>query len=169
MELYPIPANFVDSLLQLTWCDVKWGYENKLINFDLVIIKAEKIVTSGNYSKEELELSFTLKNEYDNDSSFPDNLCLSTNEDEIIESREKWLYLTLSWLWINRDKFNDPLSEVEKIYADFEYPVEIEGFIRYMPPIDDYDPSMYSQEENTNRLMNIWKKYLDDSELKFRN
>ena len=40
--------------------------------------------------------------------------------------------------------------EVEVIYADFDYPYEIESFIKYMPPSDGYDPSTHSQIENIN-------------------
>ena len=47
--------------------------------------------------------------------------------------REKWLYILLSWLWINRESFEDTLDEVESIYTDFDYPAEIESFIKYIP------------------------------------
>ena len=30
-----------------------------------------------------------------------------------------------------------------------------------MPPSDGYDPSMHSQMENTNHLMDKWKNYLE--------
>jgi hypothetical protein len=45
-----------------------------------------------------------------------------------------WLYLALAWVYENRNDYSDPLSIVEQLYADFEYPNEIEGFVRFMPP-----------------------------------
>ncbi len=69
-------------------------------------------------------------------------------------------YILLSWLWINRESFEDPLDEVESIYTDFDYPAEIESFIKYIPPTDGYDPSLYSYAENINRLMKNWEIYL---------
>ncbi|HCU41239.1 MAG TPA: DUF2247 domain-containing protein [Acinetobacter nosocomialis] len=89
---------------------------------------------------------------------FLNELCSETNEDSMI--REKWLYILLSWLWINRESFEDPLDEVESIYTDFDYPAEIESFIKYIPPTDGYDPSLYSYAENINRLMKNWEIYL---------
>ncbi len=44
-----------------------------------------------------------------------------------------WLYLLLAWLFENRTSFSDPWVEIEKVYADFGYPKEISGFVRFMP------------------------------------
>ena len=73
---------------------------------------------------------------------------------------QKWLYVILSWLWINRESFKDPLDEVESIYTNFDYSVEMDSFIRYMPPTVGYDPSLHSYTENINRLMKNWENYL---------
>ncbi|HFC6348968.1 TPA: DUF2247 family protein, partial [Neisseria lactamica] len=45
-------------------------------------------------------------------------------------------------------------------YADFDYPEEIESFVRYMPPKDGYIPSAHSNEENIARLYVHWERYL---------
>ncbi|MGH8477564.1 MAG: DUF2247 family protein, partial [Methylococcales bacterium] len=60
---------------------------------------------------------------------------------------------------------SDPLSEVEAIYADFDYPPEIEAFVSYMPVTDGYDPSQHSIEKNKARLFSKWKQYLSDARL----
>ncbi len=36
----------------------------------------------------------------------------------------------------NRETVEDPFAVVEELYADFDYPEEIAGFVRYMPPED---------------------------------
>ncbi|ENU47968.1 DUF2247 family protein [Acinetobacter nosocomialis] len=158
MNLYPIPADFINEKVTLSWCDIKWGYENNLITCELPIKKAENIVLTEIYTKAELELSFLIPSESDDIVPFLNELCSETNEDSMI--REKWLYILLSWLWINRESFEDPLDEVESIYTDFDYPAEIESFIKYIPPTDRYDPSLYSYAENINRLMKNWEIYL---------
>lgn len=166
MNLYPIPADFINEKVTLSWCDIKWGYENNLITCELPIKKAENIVLTEIYTKAELELSFLIPSESDDIVPFLNELCSETNEDSMI--REKWLYILLSWLWINRESFEDPLDEVESIYTDFDYPPEIESFIKYIPPTDGYDPSLYSYAENINRLMKNWEKYLQKSAIRFQ-
>ncbi|WP_286177934.1 DUF2247 family protein [Enterobacter sp. Ap-1006] len=47
MNLYPIPFDFIDKNIHLSWCDIKWGYKNNLITSDVPIKKAEKIVLTG--------------------------------------------------------------------------------------------------------------------------
>ncbi|MDI3438735.1 DUF2247 family protein [Erwinia sp. V90_4] len=161
MNLYPIPFDFIDKSAHLSWCDIKWGCENNLITSDVPIKKAEKNVLTGSYTNPELELSFVILGEVNHVSPFLKELCseLELKDDQM--TKKKWLFIVLSWLWNNRNSFEDPLAEVEKIYADFDYPSEIEGFIKYMPPSDGYDPSKHSHMENINHLMDKWKNYLE--------
>ncbi|MEQ1137048.1 DUF2247 family protein [Acinetobacter seifertii] len=166
MNLYPIPADFINEKVNLSWCDIKWGYENNLITSELPIKKAENIVLTEIYTKAELELSFLIPNQSNDIFPFLNELCSETNEDSTI--REKWLCILLSWLWIKRESFEDPLDEVESIYTDFAYPAEMDSFIKYMPPTDRYDPSLYSYAENINCLMKNWESYLQKSAEKYK-
>ncbi len=110
-------------------------------------------------------MSFLIPNQSNDIFPYLNELCSETNEDSTI--REKWLYILLSWLWLNRESFEDPLDEVESIYTDFAYPAEMDSFIKYMPPTDRYDPSLYSYAENINRLMKNWESYLQKSAEKY--
>ncbi|MDE9408421.1 DUF2247 family protein [Acinetobacter baumannii] len=166
MNLYSIPADFINEKVNLSWCDIKWGYENNLITSELPIKKSKNIVLTEIYNKAELELSFLIPNESNDIFPFLNELCSETNEDSTI--REKWLYILLSWLWINRESFEDPLDEVESIYTDFDYPAEMDSFIKHMPPTDGYDPSLYSYAENIYRLMKNWESYLQKSAEKYK-
>ncbi|MDO7363557.1 DUF2247 family protein [Acinetobacter geminorum] len=168
MKLYPIPADFIDKRVNLSWCDIKWGYENNLLTSEIPIKKAENIVSTGNYTKAELELSFLIPTESNDITPFINELCPNFKEDEYENISQKWLYIILSWLWINRENFEDSLDEVESIYTDFDYPTEMDSFIKYMPPVDGYDPSLYSYAENINRLMKNWESYLQKSAEKYK-
>jgi len=101
-------------------------------------------------------------------SLFLEKLCTGFEQDNDSTIRQKWLFIVLSWLWNNRASFEDPLSEVEIIYADFDYPAEIEGFVKYMPPSDGYDPSTHSQTENMNHLMENWVNYLEEKFVEYK-
>ncbi|MEQ1343763.1 DUF2247 family protein [Acinetobacter seifertii] len=168
MNLYPIPADFINEKVNLSWCDIKWGYEKNLLTSEIPIKKAENIVLTEIYTKAELELSFLIPSESDDITPFIHELCPSFKEDEYAIISQKWLYVILSWLWMNRASFEDPLDKVESIYTDFDYPVEMDSFIKYMPLTDGYDPSLYSYTENTNRLMKNWESYLQKSALKYK-
>ncbi|MEO4207065.1 DUF2247 family protein [Acinetobacter pittii] len=168
MNLYPIPADFINEKVNLSWCDIKWVYEKNLLTSEIPIKKAENIVLTGNYTKAELELSLLIPSESKNITLFINELCPTFKEDEYENISQKWLYVILSWLWINRENFEDPLDEVESIYTDFDYPAEMDSFIKYMPPTDGYDPSLYSHAENINRLMKNWENYLQHSALMYK-
>ena len=64
----------------------------------------------------------------------------------------------LNNLFIQRNKFQDSLGGVEKIYADFNYPEEIESFVRYMPLSDDFDLSSVTNDEMNLRMHANWGK-----------
>lgn len=168
MNLYPIPFDFIDKNFHLSWCDVRWGYENNLITSDVPIKKAEKNVLTGSYTSPELELSFVMPDETNHIAPFLKELCSESEQKDDPKIKKKWLFIVLSWLWNNRNSFDDPLAEVEVIYADFDYPYEIENFIKYMPPSDGYDPSTHSQIENINHLMSGWENYLEKGSSVFK-
>ncbi|QLH62810.1 DUF2247 family protein [Serratia symbiotica] len=168
MNLYPIPFDFIEKNIDLSWCDVRWGYENNLITSELPIRKAERKVLTGSYSVPELELSFVIPDSSDHIDHFLKEICSGFEKENDATVKNKWLFIVLSWLWNNRDHFEDPLNEVEIIYSDFNYPSEIEGFVKYMPPSDEYDSSVHTQMENINHLMDNWKEYLEKESAIFK-
>lgn len=75
MNLYPIPADFINKKINLSWCDIKWAYEKNLLTSEIPIKKAENIVLTGNYTKAELELSFLIPTESTDITPFINELC----------------------------------------------------------------------------------------------
>lgn len=142
--------------LALSWKDILWGYENNYLIWSDVVKYAQKLMHSDNRDERIIRLSlinkstlFKLK---------PTLECLASSMEGY--SPEIWLYIILNDLFHRKHEFEDPLGEVEKIYADFDYPEEIESFVRYMPPADGYIPAEHSHEENISRLYSNWEKYL---------
>lgn len=166
MNLYPIPPEFIYSITSLSWCDIRWGYECKFITQSIPIKKAEETVLTGIYTLTELDLSFQYPNCSDI-AHFLKELCPVCELDDESMIKRKWLFIVLSWLWSNRNDFNEPLAEVENIYADFSYPSEIESFVRYMPACDGHNSLVRTKEESINRLMSHWKEYLERNSLIF--
>ncbi|HLC07318.1 MAG TPA: DUF2247 family protein [Candidatus Babeliales bacterium] len=52
------------------------------------------------------------------------------------------------------------LEKIAEVYADFNYPPDMEELIYYMPA-KNYDPSQYSQHENEQRLLTLFDKFLE--------
>lgn len=53
--------------------------------------------------------------------------------------RDKWLFLVLAWLYEHRAERPDPLQDVETVYAAFDFPEAMEGFVPYLPGPDGAD------------------------------
>ena len=54
--------------------------------------------------------------------------------DDVEAAAETWLFLALAWLFEHRGDFLEPLEVIEELNADFGYPDEISGLVRFMPP-----------------------------------
>lgn len=151
----------IDLILKkvnLSWEDILWGYEHNYLNWQDIVNYAHNIVFSGNENEIIFKLSLI-----DKSSLFKLKPILEILASDIENYHpNKWLYLILYDIFQKKHEIKDPLGEVEKIYEDFNYPEEIESFVRYMPPNDGYIPSEHSYEENISRLYSNWEKYLNN-------
>ena len=166
MSLTPIPFLFIRERNSLSWRDALWGYEHQMIGWSGIVDLAKNRLCSASDVRE-IELSCLGKSETHQVGELLRELAASEPEKLGSMSVRKWLFLMLAWIFDNKAHTDDPLGEVETIYADFDYPSEIENFVRYMPVTDGYDPSQHSSEENENRLFENWKKYLDAAQHEF--
>jgi len=152
-----IPYQFIKPRVRLSWRDIRFGLANDLLApeapVEFAIDQAERfqgppavqrdLAGAGN-DAQVLDLVERLA---ESESRCPDD-----------EIRRKWLYLALAWVYEHRNRYSDPLQEVEKIYADFDYPERVSSFVRYMPMVG---PDLGSREANERRLLDRWKEYLD--------
>lgn len=158
--LTPIPYSFVCERLRLSWRDALWGYERQLIGWSAIVDLAIERLSAGSDDPLEIELAGLTKMETYQVGDLLRKLASDSPEGDGILAQRKWLYLLLAWLFENKESVPDSLGGVEIIYADFDYPSEIEGFVRYMPVNDAYDPSAHTKDENENRLFGKWREYL---------
>lgn len=156
----PIPYSFVRSCVELSWCDAFWGYEHQLIEWPAIVDLATERLSAGSNDVLEIELASLTKMETYQVGDLLRTLASNSPEEDGVLAQRKWLYLLLAWLFENKESVPDSLGEVEIIYADFDYPPEIESFVRYMPVTDTYDPRAHTKDENENRLFGKWRKYL---------
>lgn len=165
--LTTIPYSFVREHIGLSWRDALWGYEHQLIGWSVIVDLATERLGAGSDDPLEIELASLTKMETYQVGDLLRKLASASPEENVVIAQRKWLYLLLALLFENKENVPDPLGEVETIYADFDYPPEIEGFVRYMPVTDAYDPSAHTKDQNENRLFGKWREYLVAAESEF--
>jgi hypothetical protein len=164
---FSIPFSFINGILPLNWEEIYWGYERHFLGWkDIFDFSEQKLSTSveDKNAEEENELCWIGKDEIYKIEELVKKLATKDQAENKAVIEKKWLFLCLKWLYENRNSFEDPLGYVEQIYADFDYPPEIEDFVRYMPVTNGYEPSKHSKVENENRLLNLWVGFLKKTE-----
>lgn len=123
-----------DAAVPLSGEDLRLGVSLGLISPPVAIVVAAEAVRRGASDPTLFELAGL---ERDDITAVREVLrALDPEEAEMFppESVRKWTYLELKAAYEIRDRLTDPLAVVEQIYADFDYPEAVAGFVRYMPP-----------------------------------
>ena len=154
-----IPYRFVAERTRMSWHDVRFGLVNQLLDPQAAIEMAvEQVTECEDPSNSLLELAGASKNEPI--MELVEQLARGESARSEEETRNKWLYLVLAWIFDHRNEDPDPLQRVEEVYADFGYPEHIASFVRYMPM---QGPDLGSREANERRLFERWKRYIDEA------
>lgn len=158
-----LPYNYVKNLVSLTWYDIFFAIEQGFFNQEAAIEYAVDLIAKEQEpSRMVLELACLTKGE----SIYPyiDELAKQVPKQDDCVSHGKFLYVLLNWVYEHRYLYADPLEVVEFIYADFDYPEEVSGFVRFMPTAD---PILDSLELNRERLFNKWGQFLEKQKALF--
>lgn len=153
-----IPYVFIRDRTRLSWCDIRFGLVNELIDPKAPVAFAiDQVGELEDPAAELIDLAGAGENEPTTDHV--KHLADSESQCSEDEVRGKWLYLVLAWIYEHRHEYSDPLQRVEEVYADFGYPEQVASFVRYMPMVG---PDLGSREANERRLFERWKQYLDE-------
>lgn len=149
---FNIPASFVAARAILTGAELAYGFrEGWLTRADVVALALAKYEAELPLSSAEEELALLLSSDLDRVDELIAHLEI---DDEPTEQRARlWLFLSLAWLLEHRQDFSDPLGVIEMLYADFDYPDEIEGLVRFMPAAGP-DPSVDAIDRR-------WRAFVD--------
>ncbi|MBF8419108.1 DUF2247 family protein [Heyndrickxia coagulans] len=75
--------------------------------------------------------------------------------------KRKWRFAVLTNLKIKyQNNFEELLNKIAEVYADFNYPDDMDSFIYYLKPTDGFDPLQYSKTENIIRLINLFHDFM---------
>lgn len=160
---FSVPYEYVSSKTSLTWQEVLYALERRIFTLGSVLEYSFEILRKTDQHDDLLiELAYA-DDEVEAKTKIEEILVL--NKIAPVQGIEdKWLYIVLSWLYQNRDKYEDPLQEVEVIYSFFDYPEEITSFVRYMPT---NHPTSGDSKENIEALYDCWEKYLVECGAKY--
>jgi hypothetical protein len=136
---FVLPADFILARTTPTPNELVYGYQAGWLDDEGAVRVAEAALPMGMGLPHAIEeLALLLR-----DDQYRVAGLVSAAAEELAASDESstgdvpsrlWLYLALDWLHENRADFVEPLEVIEMLYADFDYPAEIEGLVRFMPP-----------------------------------
>lgn len=139
--------------VQPTWNDIYFGIKNKFLDLESVREYAMRCLELNDvYCQAVAELAW------------PNNDILSVTEsiEKILDENHdlngdvasiKWQYCIVKTLVKETMNFEDLSSRLDEVYADFDYPEDMEEFISYMPIKDGYNPMAHAKEENIKRIL----------------
>ncbi|MCY9402612.1 DUF2247 family protein [Bacillus spizizenii] len=136
--------------------DWKQGWINKIevMNYAVEYLMNHPVVQQ----EEILELAWGDKDEIE--EAILNIIRVEENSFYAIEKR-KWRYVILLEV---KSKYSDHATELldklAEVYADMNYPEDMEGFIYYQPSNNGCNPLLYSYEKNINRLCNLFQDFL---------
>jgi hypothetical protein len=101
-----------------------------------------------------------------------ENILKESNVDDLFPDSDVWQFEKRKWRFgiliylkrIHQDDFEELLNKVAEVYADMDYPEDMDSFINYLTPKDGYNPSLHSPEENVARLINLFNNFLNQEQ-----
>lgn len=148
-------VNFDKYFKLLNWNVIFWGIKGDIIGADSAIDYANVLVKKGVTDNETLVVSLLILEDVCKDEvlTLIANAITDCDLGEY-ESLRILRYIILDSIKELSGDNNAVLNAVENVYADFDYPSDMDSFISYMPADDDkYDASKHTQKENEQRLI----------------
>jgi len=161
-----ISINMLDkSGIDYDWRTLYVGISANLIECNELTRYALKVMENNEYKDDEFinELAWGIEDNLKGE--LLTKMVLKFNLDMLIPQSTSWeleirklRYAILNYLNSTIDDANELLKKVEEVYADFNYPQEMEGFIAYMPVKDNVATN--SIEDNIKRMVNSLDNFL---------
>lgn len=148
--------SFSQTKTNWSWQEILYGMENKIIARSDVINYATRILDEGILGFDWV-LKIAIADEYEDILPYIYELGNLEDSEDDSTIQDKWRYFILKELYAKKSNYENFNEKVEEIYADFDYPEDMAGFIGYMPSLDGK-----SMEES-------WQEYLTSSKGKFEN
>jgi len=158
MKDLSIPFSFLqEHSVILSAEEVRFAIGYELIDLRELadIVDTSLIKHPNDESLLELALNLLLDSFYIDTDIKPISLISSEAACELKSVSSKWRYILLLWLYENRENSSADYDRINKVYADFNYPVDMERFISYMPAHGNTEKLGYDH------ILHNWKDYLN--------
>lgn len=153
---------YVTSLVPLNWNDLLFAIENDFLAYHAAIDHALIEVQQNESSPMEvMELACTLKSEaeFHDICQLVNKLATLRNSGNYSDSKEKFLYVSLSWVCKHKDDYCNPIEVVDILCDDIDYPDEVKSLISFMPAqVSTTDSADHTIEGLYDRLLRYLEK-----------
>ena len=155
-----------ESRIYYDWKTLYVGISINLIDYNELTTYALKVMCDDKYDENDFinELSWGIENSLKDEIlakmfiKFKFDRLLPGSKDWNLEIR-RLKYVILNYLRSTTKDNNELLEKVEEVYADFNYPQDMDEFIAYMPAKGSV--LMNSIEENNKRMINNLDNFLE--------
>jgi hypothetical protein len=153
-------AEFITGRVHLLPGELARGYRLGYLDEATVVELAEDAFRRGDSETTPIgELAILLSDELDRVPDLLeqiDTMAAAADPDPSLV----WLFLVLAQAYDRRGLSEDPLADLEAIYAEFGYPEEIEGFVPFLPAPE-------GQPSGPDAIQERWRAYLDERSLTY--
>lgn len=154
---------YVTNLVPLNWDDILFAIENNFLAHQTAIEHAIEVVQKNeNVPGEVLELACMLQHEaelpYDV-YQLVNKLATSQRSDNYSDSKEKFLYVSLNWVYEHKDDYCNPIEAVDILCDEINYPDEVKNLCSFMPTSE---PEINTSNSTTERLLGRLLRYLEN-------
>lgn len=155
--------------MPIDWYVVYWGIKNKILSVDTAQDYACRKIEEGEIgSEEELELSWKVDDLIDVLETIEKIPGFQNDMEENMEKAKEKIRTAIIVFYRKTEKDVAKLFEqIEMVYANFDYPQDMENFISYMPMDDEYVSEKHSLEENRNHLLKNLDYYICEQAEKY--
>jgi len=156
-----IQSSFIGEKTSLSLPELRWAFDNGIIGAQIAVDVAKAMKRAGDDSNVVTRLASVTHAELGEVREILSEV--KVGDEEADESRRKWAWLVLSWLYEHHRDDADVLDKIDGLYADFGYPQEMAAFGPYAPAYQAKgDPTDQRKE-----VVGEWRRYLARGEESF--
>lgn len=150
-----------DNINYLSFESIFIGIEREVLTPDIAVKYANYFAENNpqDVSHETIELMILDNPEKEAVLSIIKAFAPKTKKDAYNRLRELRCIILLELLQNEKDK-KKLSSRIDEVYADFDYPADMNSFVSYMPVSGSRDTSLYSEEENINYLIGNFEIFM---------
>ncbi|WP_054708853.1 DUF2247 family protein [Bacillus sp. JCM 19041] len=164
---------YLNNDVDYNWLSFYVGLKMNLLNHRDITKYAEDFITKNPEADNEDIIQLAWGGEQLDYEQLLENIINALYENNLLHDQNSWDHETrklrfglLNYYRKNYDG-NELLEKIVLVYVDFDYPEEMDNFINYLEP-KDYNPALYSREENIRRLVNNFNCFMFEEEKAIR-